>query len=154
MIITPFTRHVTSEAETAECAKRLADQLRAQDILLLQGDLGAGKTHFARAVIRHLMGSDITVPSPTFSLVQTYQLPNNITLWHFDLYRIKHPDEIWELGLEEAINSGISLIEWPENMGVNMGRFLPKKTLLLTITTPHETSPTSRLINLTHTGQK
>ena len=106
-------------AATAALAARLAPLLQAGDVVALHGDLGAGKTAFARALIHILQapqGAVEEVPSPTFSLVQQYQI-GVLSLWHFDLYRLTAPDETWELGLEEALASGVSLIEWPERLG-------------------------------------
>ena len=103
------------EAATAALAARLALLVRPGDVIALSGDLGAGKTSFARAFIR-ARGGDEAVPSPTFTLVQTYELSRGV-IWHFDLYRLKAAEEAWELGIEEAFGSGISLIEWPERLG-------------------------------------
>jgi tRNA threonylcarbamoyl adenosine modification protein YjeE len=93
----------------------LAALLRPGDVLALEGDLGAGKTELARAVIRARAGADIPVPSPTFTLVQVYDLPG-LTLTHADLYRLEggNRDELAELGLEEAWEIGALLVEWPE----------------------------------------
>lgn len=102
-----------SEAETAAIAAALAAQCRREDCILLTGDLGAGKTTFARGFIHALCNPAEEVVSPTFTLVQTYH-GNNIQLWHFDLYRLKSPRELQEIGLDEALATGISLIEWPE----------------------------------------
>ena len=107
---------LASEAATAALAAALAPRLRAGDALLLDGPLGAGKTSFARALIRRLAGPGTEVPSPTFNLVLTYDI-DGVTLWHFDLYRIDDPLEIDELGLEDALADGISLIEWPDRLG-------------------------------------
>ena len=85
-------------------------------MIALKGELGAGKTSFARAFIRARGGDDDEVPSPTFTLVQIYELPG-ATIWHFDLYRLRDPEEAWELGIEDAFRDGISLIEWPERLG-------------------------------------
>jgi tRNA threonylcarbamoyladenosine biosynthesis protein TsaE len=106
------------EAGLAGIAAGLAARSVPGDVIALYGDLGAGKTTFARAFIRSRPGGEAVgdVPSPTFTLVQTYDLPGG-TVWHFDLYRLESPDEVWELGLEEALAGGISLIEWPERMG-------------------------------------
>lgn len=99
---------------TEALGARLAGCVRAGDVIALRGDLGAGKTTLARGLVRTLTGKpDDVVPSPTFTLVQTYDTPAGL-LWHFDLYRIEDPREVWALGLEEALATGISLIEWPE----------------------------------------
>ncbi len=105
-----------SPLETSMIALRVSSLLRVRDVILLKGELGAGKSTFARALIKALCGEEIDVPSPTFTLVQTYDAPS-FTLWHFDLYRLKDPQEIYELGIEEAFESGVSLIEWPERLG-------------------------------------
>jgi len=102
--------------ETADLATRLTPLLRPRDVILLKGDLGTGKSTFARALIQSLCKGNIDVPSPTFTLVQTYEA-SAFTLWHFDLYRLQHPEEIFELGIEEAYEGGVSLIEWPERLG-------------------------------------
>jgi tRNA threonylcarbamoyladenosine biosynthesis protein TsaE len=104
------------EAATARLARRVARLLRPGDVVALHGGLGTGKTSFARAAIRTL-GDDLeVVPSPTFTLAQTYELPE-FTLWHFDLYRIEVPEDAFELDIEEAFASGVSLIEWPDRLG-------------------------------------
>jgi tRNA threonylcarbamoyladenosine biosynthesis protein TsaE len=84
-------------------------------VIALTGELGAGKTSFARAFIRALGGIG-EVPSPTFTLVQVYEL-ETATVWHFDGYRLRDPEEAWELGIEDAFADGISLVEWPERFG-------------------------------------
>ncbi len=101
---------------TQTLAKRLAPMLRTGDIVALSGDLGTGKTTFARALIRIIDGSEIEVPSPTFTLVQTYDL-SPLEIWHFDLYRLEAPDDTYELGIEEAFATGVSIIEWPDRLG-------------------------------------
>ena len=106
-----------NEDETIRVAVSLAACLHAGDLVFLQGDLGAGKTVFARALIRALMDdSALEVPSPTFTLVQTYE-GQDISVYHYDLYRIKDPEEIFELGWEEALSGAIVLVEWPERLG-------------------------------------
>jgi tRNA threonylcarbamoyladenosine biosynthesis protein TsaE len=125
----PIALDLASPAGTAELAAALAELARPGDILALRGELGAGKTAFARAFIRHLSAApDEEVPSPTFTLVQTYETPRGV-VWHFDAYRLKDPDEIWELGFEEALAGGILLIEWPERLG----SLLPRDRLDITL---------------------
>lgn len=102
-------------AATQALGARLAAQSRAGDVLALWGDLGSGKTTLARGFL-HALGHAGEVPSPTFTLVQVYELPR-LTVWHFDLYRLTRAAEAWELGLEDALADGVSLIEWPERLG-------------------------------------
>lgn len=113
-------------------ATRLAQNLVSGDVIALRGNLGAGKTSFARALIRSFTGqANQEVPSPTFTLVQTYKggRDADLKIWHFDLYRISNPDEALELDIEDAFQDHISLIEWPENLG----DYLPHHCLILTI---------------------
>ena len=107
---------LADEAATGRLAAAIAAAARPGDLIALTGDLGAGKTAFARAFIRACAGADIDVPSPTFTLVQTYDLPGG-PIWHVDLYRTERAAEARELGLEEALTDAIVLIEWPERMG-------------------------------------
>lgn len=106
------------ETATAELGERIAPLLRAGDTLLLQGPIGAGKSHLARALIRARIGRNEDVPSPTFTLVQTYDSDPDI--WHADLYRLTHPDEVWELGLDDAFATAICLVEWPDRLGSHL----------------------------------
>ncbi|MBY0272893.1 MAG: tRNA (adenosine(37)-N6)-threonylcarbamoyltransferase complex ATPase subunit type 1 TsaE [Alphaproteobacteria bacterium] len=108
-----------SEEETAVVARSLALKLRPGDVVLLRGELGAGKSTFARALIQALCGEETIVPSPTFTLVQTYEA-SEFTLWHFDLYRLNSPEEVYELGIEEALQRGVCLIEWPDRLGSHL----------------------------------
>jgi tRNA threonylcarbamoyladenosine biosynthesis protein TsaE len=111
-----FTLDLPDEAATEALAARLAGLLAPGDIVLLAGDLGAGKSFLARALIRAAAGEPgLEVPSPTFTLVQTYDLPAG-PLWHFDLYRLAVPEEVLELDWDEA-RLGICLVEWPERLG-------------------------------------
>lgn len=104
---------------------RLAPLLRPRDVVSLQGDLGAGKTTLARGLLRALANDpEMDVPSPTFTLVEVYDFPG-LSVWHFDLYRLKQPDDAWELGLEQALGEAASLIEWPDRLGP----FLPARRL-------------------------
>src|SRR5438270_12135521 len=104
------------EAATAALATRLARLVRRGDVIALKGELGAGTTSFARAFIRVRAGHDEIVPSPTFTLMQVYELPD-LSIWHFDGYRLRDPEEGWELGIEDAFRDGVSMIEWPERFG-------------------------------------
>jgi tRNA threonylcarbamoyladenosine biosynthesis protein TsaE len=103
------------EAATSALAAAVAAMAEPGDVIALRGELGAGKTTFARAFIL-ARGPDGEVPSPTFTLVQLYHA-HGATIWHFDLYRLRSPEEAWELGIEDAFGDGISLIEWPERLG-------------------------------------
>lgn len=109
------TLDLADDTATADFGRRLAPLLRGGDVVLLQGEIGAGKTHFSRALIRARLGWDEDVPSPTFTLVQTYESDPDI--WHADLYRLTHPDEVTELGLEDSFSTAICLIEWPDRLG-------------------------------------
>jgi tRNA threonylcarbamoyladenosine biosynthesis protein TsaE len=101
-----------SEAATEALGARIARGLHAGDVVLLSGELGAGKTALARAVLRTL-GVSEHVPSPTFTLVQSYETPGLIVR-HLDLYRVENARELDELGLDEALDEGAILVEWPE----------------------------------------
>lgn len=123
---TPTLSFRLSDAdETVRLGRWFAARLRAGDCLLLEGPIGAGKSHFSRALIQARLGRAEDVPSPTFTLVQTYQA--DIEIWHADLYRLSHPDEVLELGLEAAFDAGISLVEWPDRLG----RHAPAQALRL-----------------------
>jgi tRNA threonylcarbamoyladenosine biosynthesis protein TsaE len=111
------------EAATAALAARISALAEIGDVIALKGDLGCGKTSFARSFI-HARGGTEEVPSPTFTLVQIYEF-GSVAIWHFDFYRIKSPEEAWELGIEDAFSEGISLIEWPEHLGP----LLPRRRL-------------------------
>lgn len=110
------TVSLPDEAATARLAERLAPALRAGDLVALRGDLGAGKTALCRALIRSVTDPQAEVPSPTFTLVQTYDSDLG-PLWHFDLYRLSGPDEVLELGWDEARAEAVSLVEWPDRLG-------------------------------------
>ncbi len=105
---------------TTDLARRIAQYLRPGDTLLLDGELGSGKTHFARGVIQACLGAThavIDIPSPTFTLVQTYDAPCG-EIWHADLYRLSEWQEILELGLDLAMDTAICMIEWPVRAGI------------------------------------
>lgn len=119
-MIAPLTRladfHLASEADTRRLGEDLSLAFKPGDLIALLGDLGVGKSTLARAAIRALIGQDdLDVPSPTFTLVQAY--PGRHPVSHFDLYRLSDSSELAELGLDEALESGIALVEWPENGG-------------------------------------
>jgi tRNA threonylcarbamoyl adenosine modification protein YjeE len=99
---------------------RIASCIHAGDILLLEGDLGAGKTTLAQGIIGALAGRDLNVTSPTFTLLQTYPVTladgTSCECWHYDLYRIEQPEELSELGMDEAASHHVTLIEWPERL--------------------------------------
>ena len=104
-----------SEKDTKKLAEMLAQKAKRGDVFALFGTLGMGKSVFARAFIQKLTDAK-EVPSPTFTLVQQYEA-SAFEIYHFDLYRLKSPDEVFELGFEEAVYEGVCLIEWPEQAG-------------------------------------
>ena len=104
-----------SPDQTANLAISLGQILKAGDCLLLVGSVGAGKSLFARALIQSLQDTPEDVPSPTFTIIQTYETKLG-DLWHCDLYRISSPHEVIELGLDDAMATAVTLIEWPENL--------------------------------------
>ncbi|MGN7867272.1 tRNA (adenosine(37)-N6)-threonylcarbamoyltransferase complex ATPase subunit type 1 TsaE [Paracoccus sp. 22332] len=111
------TRLTADQDLTAALARMLAATARPGDTILLDGPVGAGKTHFARAFIRARQGGAAEdVPSPTFTLVQTYDDPLGTEIWHADLYRLTDPSELAELGLDEALTEAVCLIEWPDRL--------------------------------------
>lgn len=110
---------IENEDEMQRYAASLARQLDIGDTLLLEGPIGSGKTSFARAAIQELTGSSEHVPSPTYTIVQTYGT-ENYEIWHADLYRLADSSELSELGLDEAIGEAIILIEWPDRLPQEM----------------------------------
>lgn len=113
------TTFLPDAAATAQLGACLAPVLTPGDTLLLAGDIGAGKTHFARAVIAARLeaaGLAEDIPSPTFTIVQTYAAAGT-EIWHADLYRLTGVSEVWELGLEEAFETAVCLVEWPDRLG-------------------------------------
>jgi tRNA threonylcarbamoyl adenosine modification protein YjeE len=126
----PFAGRIAlpDPAATVALGGRVAKGLEAGDAVALEGDLGAGKTTLARAILRAL-GVTEDVPSPTFTLVQIYETPR-LTVRHYDLYRIENASEMDELGLDDALEEGVALIEWPERAE---GR-LPSDTLHIALT--------------------
>jgi len=119
-LMTAIHRDLADENATNDLASRIAAVAEAGDIFALSGDLGSGKTAFARAFIHALLPSVDDVPSPTFTLVQVYETPA-FEIHHFDLYRLEAPDDALELGIEDSFTEAVCLIEWPDKLG----RYLP-----------------------------
>ena len=110
--------HLADDSATAALGARLAKRARPGDVLLLSGPLGAGKSTLARAFIRALLHDPrLVVPSPTFTLVQSYETPDGGEIWHFDLWRLNGPEGLAELGWDEADGRKIVLVEWPDRLG-------------------------------------
>lgn len=108
---------LNTKQDTINLAKRIANQTKKGDIITLRGMLGAGKTFFVKAFINAIYEkegkSEVEVTSPTFNIVKKYET-KNFPICHYDLYRLKKPEELYELGIEESIEEGVVLIEWPE----------------------------------------
>lgn len=104
-----------SETDTLALGAAVARLLRAGDVVALNGQLGAGKTTFARGLVRALLGASEEVPSPTYTLVQVYE-GADFPIWHFDLYRLDQPSHVEELGWDDTAE-GVALIEWPDRAG-------------------------------------
>jgi len=130
MLIELPNQTLNTSDETAGLAVRVGAQLRIGDTLLLQGDIGTGNSFFARALIQSLQDHPEDVPSPTFTLVQTYTT-NVGEVWHADLYRLNDPSEAEELGLTEAFSDAICLIEWPDRMA----NLSPPDAIIISFTT-------------------
>jgi tRNA threonylcarbamoyladenosine biosynthesis protein TsaE len=106
---------LADEAATARLGAAIARLVRTGEAVCLSGPLGAGKSTLARALVRALTTPDEDVPSPTFTLVQFYE-GRGLKIAHFDLYRLTNPDEAYEIGLDEALDDGAAVIEWPERL--------------------------------------
>jgi len=147
------------ERATAALAARLAPLAAAGDVIALAGDLGTGKTSFARAFIRARLGDPKEeVPSPTFTLVQIYEpkagngAPRQgagEAIWHFDLYRLESPEDAWELAIEDAFRDGISLIEWPDRLGP----LLPSRRLEIALTAGDRVEARRAVLSASETWQ-
>lgn len=137
---------LADECATARLGRVLAGLARPGDVIALHGTLGMGKSTLARAFVRALTDQSEDVPSPTFTLVQTYQAAG-ADIWHFDLYRLDKPEDAFELGIEDAFADGINLIEWPDRLG----RLMPRRRLEVHLH-PGE-KPTAREADLISHGQ-
>ncbi len=144
-----LTLFLPHEAATVRLARRLATLLKAGDLVTLSGELGAGKTALARALIRTLSprGEAEEVPSPTFTLAQNYETPG-LNLWHFDLYRLASADEVAELGFDDALQTGAALVEWPDRLGYS----LPANRLEIVLQFDTATGPEARHAVMTAHG--
>jgi tRNA threonylcarbamoyladenosine biosynthesis protein TsaE len=106
-------------SECQKVASHLSLYVRTGDIITFTGNLGTGKTEFCRSLI-HALGFHEEVPSPTFNLVQVYEHPigngKDISVWHLDLYRLEKAEDVFELGIDDAFETAVTLIEWPDRM--------------------------------------
>jgi tRNA threonylcarbamoyladenosine biosynthesis protein TsaE len=138
---------IKDEEALAALAARIAPLLKTGDVVTLVGDLGAGKTTFVRALINALSSTPEEVPSPTFTLVQVYDLPQ-LSIWHFDLYRLEEKAlDILELGWDDARRDGVCLVEWPDRLGgllphdrleIRIGFIKDSENLRTVILIPHK----------------
>lgn len=138
---------IEHEEDMRVLAVRLANILKAGDMLALYGALGAGKTVFARALVNALSPTEEEVPSPTFTLVQVYDAQTP-ALWHFDLYRLEKQQDVLELGWDDARRGAVAVVEWPERLG----SLLPKDRLDITIDFVAD-SDTAREVTFTPHGK-
>ena len=145
MIDLTQTIHTTHEDETKAVAVTLAGQITSPMLICLYGDLGMGKSVFARALIRTLCDvPDLDIPSPTYTLVQTYECSLG-EVYHYDLYRIQAINELHELGWDDALYDGIVITEWSERIT----NILPTPRIDIHIL-PVENAPSSRIIKTIH----
>jgi len=143
-----FTTTLADEATTCRLMTDIAAIIEPGDLITLSGDLGAGKTTFARALIRYLADDNtIEVPSPTFTLTQTYTLPR-FAVVHADLYRLSSSAELAELGLDDSPEGAVTLLEWPDRA---VG-YLPSNRLDITFTLEPQAGLTARNVRITGYG--
>ncbi len=149
--VSPSWRLSATAETTARLGAAIAPRLRIGEAVCLQGPLGAGKSTLARSLIRALTRPDEDVPSPTFTLVQFYSAAG-LSVAHFDLYRLTRPEEAYEIGLEEALETGAAVIEWPERLE----GLIPADRLDVELRLPpepeNEIATSRRLVRLTGHG--
>lgn len=149
MTTAPLSCTLTSPEQTAQLAVAVGSVLDAGDCILLYGPIGSGKTHFCRHLIQSRLPFPEDVPSPTFTLVQTYHA-GSVEIWHTDLYRITALEEVDELGLTEAFESAICLVEWPEKLGP----LIPDTALSLTFEADPVKDDTTRRLTIRWSDSK
>lgn len=125
---------LNDEGETKKLAQNFASKINKKDVIIFNGDLGAGKSFFCREIIKSLCGEKVNVVSPTFNILQTYEA-QGYEIYHYDLYRLDDMSEIYELGIEDAFMDNITLIEWPNIITP----ILPKNTISVNIQILDET---------------
>lgn len=124
-----LTIYCNSLSETQTLAGCFAKHLKAGLVVGLNGPLGAGKSAFARFVIKAVCGQDQDVPSPTFTLAQSYETHDGLPLMHMDLYRLEAAEDVFELGVEDSFFTHANLVEWPSKMG----RYWPETAVSIMI---------------------
>lgn len=139
-----LTLNLPTQQYTEQIAQAIAPHLGAGDVVALWGDLGAGKSTLCRAIIQTLCGAETVVPSPTFTLIQTYDTPKNFAIWHMDMYRLTDPDESYELGLQDAFGTACCLIEW----GDKLHHHLPKNRIDITLKNDTNGNENARIITI------
>ena len=147
----PQTIDLPDEAATTGLGAAIAPLLRKGDVVYLTGTLGMGKSTLARGLVRALTRPDQDVPSPTFTLIQSYDTPG-FELLHLDLYRLEDPEETLELGLDDALYDGVLLIEWPDRLG-HLGFDARLDIVLEQIDNTNSPGGTGRIARLTPQGQ-
>ena len=110
-VTSPMKEYICNIDQLSSICAGFSKELKVRDVILLNGDLGTGKTTFTKLLVQHLGGNLNDVTSPTFNLMHQYQT-KNFDVWHFDLYRLKSVDELYNIGIEEALMSGVSILEW------------------------------------------
>ena len=130
-------------AATTRLGFLLAEAAGAGDVIALSGPLGAGKSVLARGIVLALCPDEADIPSPTFTLVQTYEPAAGPTLMHFDLYRLDSAEEALDLGIEDSFVEAVCVVEWPERLGP----WLPRGALRVTLT-PDDAAPATRVVTL------